>query len=229
MGRELDLNTGLQVNRNRYLHQQLGFWIIRDSLGNVDGASLYAAFFVPRGTDPDGLKVKECSCAEFVDKIFELFGNPLTIKPRNQTCNVEVRCSENCDNAPAHAGPKEGNTIPICISNNKGITEERDFWIVFEHEWQHAMDFCVTSSPEFLSCNACLHYEKRAHEVSCELSFDWATDWDRYDLCVACGVWASCSSKCDPRDIPAPKQPCNWGVLGTNIDPKIFPFPGATK
>ncbi|MBI1249343.1 hypothetical protein GC197_16050, partial [bacterium] len=32
-GRELDLNTRLQINRNRYLHLQLGCWITRDPIG----------------------------------------------------------------------------------------------------------------------------------------------------------------------------------------------------
>ncbi|MBI1248870.1 hypothetical protein GC197_13645 [bacterium] len=32
-GRELDLATGLQINRNRYLHLQLGCWITRDPIG----------------------------------------------------------------------------------------------------------------------------------------------------------------------------------------------------
>lgn len=32
-GRELDLHTGLQINRNRYLHLQLGRWLIRDPIG----------------------------------------------------------------------------------------------------------------------------------------------------------------------------------------------------
>ena len=32
-GRELDLESGLQINRNRYLHQQLGRWLTRDPIG----------------------------------------------------------------------------------------------------------------------------------------------------------------------------------------------------
>jgi RHS repeat-associated protein len=32
-GRELDLDTGLQINRRRYLHHQLGRWISRDPIG----------------------------------------------------------------------------------------------------------------------------------------------------------------------------------------------------
>jgi len=40
-GRELDLVTGFQVNRKRYLHLQLGCWITRDPLGYIDGFNLF--------------------------------------------------------------------------------------------------------------------------------------------------------------------------------------------
>ncbi|RCS48297.1 hypothetical protein DTL42_13510 [Bremerella cremea] len=40
-GRELDLTTGLQINRNRYLHLQLGCWVTRDPIGYSDGLNLY--------------------------------------------------------------------------------------------------------------------------------------------------------------------------------------------
>ena len=40
-GREIDLCTGLQLNRSRYLHMQLGCWITRDPIGYADGMSLY--------------------------------------------------------------------------------------------------------------------------------------------------------------------------------------------
>lgn len=54
-GRELDIATGLQLNRNRYLHLQLGVWASRDPLGYLDGASLYVPYFCPGSVDPDGL------------------------------------------------------------------------------------------------------------------------------------------------------------------------------
>lgn len=40
-GRELDLESGMQINRKRYLHLQLGEWMSRDSLGYTDGPNLY--------------------------------------------------------------------------------------------------------------------------------------------------------------------------------------------
>src|SRR5690606_1237021 len=41
-GRELDLKTGLQIARTRYLHILLGCWISRDPLGLIAGTNLYA-------------------------------------------------------------------------------------------------------------------------------------------------------------------------------------------
>src|SRR5690606_38588554 len=56
-GRELDLESGLQLNRHRYLHQQLGRWISRDATGYADGLNLFNYVrnnpenaFDPRGT-----------------------------------------------------------------------------------------------------------------------------------------------------------------------------------
>ena len=53
-GRREDLNTGLYYFRARYYSAQLGRFISRDPLGFVDGMSLYRAYFVPGGTDPEG-------------------------------------------------------------------------------------------------------------------------------------------------------------------------------
>ena len=58
-GRELDPETGLQLNRNRFYHQQLaGGWLSRDPIGYEGGINLYAAYFVPNGVDPLG---EECA------------------------------------------------------------------------------------------------------------------------------------------------------------------------
>ncbi len=59
-GRELDLTIGLQVNRNRYLHLQLGRWITRDPLGYADGMSLYFAHSMLSDTDPGGQRKVCC-------------------------------------------------------------------------------------------------------------------------------------------------------------------------
>jgi RHS repeat-associated protein len=40
-GREFDLESGLQINRHRYLHLQLGRWLSRDPMRYVDGSNLY--------------------------------------------------------------------------------------------------------------------------------------------------------------------------------------------
>src|SRR5690606_17815353 len=50
----LDLGTGLQIFRNRYLHQQLGCWITRDPLGYADGFNLYQGLMGLNRRDPFG-------------------------------------------------------------------------------------------------------------------------------------------------------------------------------
>ena len=62
-GRREDLETGLYYFRARYYSAQLGRFISRDPHGFVDGMSLYRAYFVPGGTDPQGhgvLQNAEC-------------------------------------------------------------------------------------------------------------------------------------------------------------------------
>jgi RHS repeat-associated protein len=54
-GRYQDRETGLWYFRMRYHSASLGRFIGRDPLGYVDGLSLYNAYFIPNGTDPDGL------------------------------------------------------------------------------------------------------------------------------------------------------------------------------
>lgn len=57
-GRELDLETGLQINRMRYLHLQLGRWLTRDPIG-YDGSKWnlyeYVSSQVTVEKDPSGL------------------------------------------------------------------------------------------------------------------------------------------------------------------------------
>ncbi len=52
--RELDTDTGLQYFRSRHYHSTLGRFMKRDTLGPVDGANLYHAYFVPNSVDPSG-------------------------------------------------------------------------------------------------------------------------------------------------------------------------------
>jgi RHS repeat-associated protein len=53
--RALDPETGLYYFRARYYSPVPGRFISRDPLAYVDGMNLYAAYFVPNGTDPTGL------------------------------------------------------------------------------------------------------------------------------------------------------------------------------
>jgi RHS repeat-associated protein len=55
-GRRLDDETGLYHYRARYYDSELGRFVSRDSLGYVDGLSLYRGYFVPNGLDPFGLR-----------------------------------------------------------------------------------------------------------------------------------------------------------------------------
>ncbi|MBL9162276.1 MAG: hypothetical protein JNL18_06070 [Planctomycetaceae bacterium] len=53
-GRELDLESELQMNRNRYLHLQLGRWVTRDPVGYLSGPNLYSAQSTTTKVDPHG-------------------------------------------------------------------------------------------------------------------------------------------------------------------------------
>jgi RHS repeat-associated protein len=57
-GRRRDAETGLQLNRNRYYHAQLGRWLTRDPIGYLGGSSLYGYVgeMPTRYTDYRGLK-----------------------------------------------------------------------------------------------------------------------------------------------------------------------------
>jgi RHS repeat-associated protein len=54
-GRYLDKETGLWYFRERYYSGSLGRFVSRDPIGYADGLSLYNAYFIPNGVDPDGL------------------------------------------------------------------------------------------------------------------------------------------------------------------------------
>ncbi len=54
--REFDKETGLDYFRARYYHSGVGRFVNRDPIGYPDGYNLYAGYFVPDGSDPDGLQ-----------------------------------------------------------------------------------------------------------------------------------------------------------------------------
>jgi RHS repeat-associated protein len=59
-GRERDVETGLQLNRNRWYHQQLGRWMSRDPIGYGGGTSNlyeYTSTDPLNYTDPLGLRI----------------------------------------------------------------------------------------------------------------------------------------------------------------------------
>jgi RHS repeat-associated protein len=77
-GRRLDLESGLMYFRARYYHAQLGRFISRDPLGFVDGMSLYRAYFVPTGTDPNGHQTVQDPRVPSIDEIAR---RPLCCRP----------------------------------------------------------------------------------------------------------------------------------------------------
>jgi len=86
-GRERDLETGFQLNRNRYYHQQLGRWLTRDPIGYVGSKwSLYQyAYSRPISTlDPIGTDCR----TTLVD----------------QVCNVSCTC---------HDGTTRRRAVPV--------------------------------------------------------------------------------------------------------------------
>ena len=64
-GRELDLESGLQLNRNRYLHMQLGRWMTRDPIryvGSQWNLYEYVQGHALTERDPSGLVQIRCTC-----------------------------------------------------------------------------------------------------------------------------------------------------------------------
>ncbi|HMO16361.1 MAG TPA: RHS repeat-associated core domain-containing protein, partial [Pirellulaceae bacterium] len=58
-GREWDNDTQLYHFRARWYSPHLGRFVSRDTLGYVDGMSLYAGYFAVRGRDPWGLQERD--------------------------------------------------------------------------------------------------------------------------------------------------------------------------
>jgi hypothetical protein len=203
----------------------IGRFCSKDPIGFQSGPSAYEASFVGKDVDPTGLL--KCKCDDFLDAIGELFGNPLSVEgpvekegqdPRR--CNVRVYCDGDCP-SPAYANPVDADgNIDICITT-RGVSDYEDFWVLFEHEWQHAKDFCVYTPKVYRNfCTRCVKLETAAHEVSCRLSFAEGTV--EYGDCVKCGVWKSCRKPCPTKRRPSG---CKWSAVGTpGIDPAIWPF-----
>jgi hypothetical protein len=101
------------------------------------------------------------------------------------------------------------------------LTAELD--VIFEHELQHARDFCEFPTLKMNRCGICMRFEKKAHEVNCGIVF--AKGSGAYKDCVACGVWTSCrlSGACTGADSQPRPEPCDWSTLGLQM-PGI-PFP----
>ncbi len=90
-GRERDVESGLQYNRNRYLHLQLGCWTQRDPIGFRSGdvnPYRYVKNAPANVTDPSGL---EAWCKQCPGCIAIITSNIRTCQSRN--CSVQNRPS----------------------------------------------------------------------------------------------------------------------------------------
>ena len=108
-GRELDLESMLQINRNRYLHQQLGRWLTRDPIG-YDGSDWSLYEYVESrpvdGSDPNGLLTREecrqaCQSLNWPDRRYE--------------------CYDNCDKRFPPSPPSTGLVEPLPVLPLPGV------------------------------------------------------------------------------------------------------------
>jgi hypothetical protein len=177
------------------------------------------------------------SCNEFVDDLPNS-GNPVRFAVKKKKgkgqkiCSVIVHCEDVCPpGAPEPGFPglarrtQRSTVIDICLSNK--ISTDQDFKVIYEHELQHARDFCLDPDIPLNSCDDCKEFEESAHEVSCALAFDKSNE--EYDNCVNCGVYASCvlfGKRCMPDDFDKDDTPSScksWKDIG--VDLPGFPFP----
>ena len=142
---------------------------------------------------------------------------------RGTTCHVMVTCDPKCPGLGYAGYPNKDGVISVCL--NPSMSRTLDYELVFNHEYQHAKDYCK-DPPENLPpgskiCKQCRKYETSAHSVNCGMLH--AIGSPEFQACVKCGVWASCKlSKACPKAKKNPK--CNsWADLGVP-DPGV-PFP----
>lgn len=130
-GRELDLATGLQLNRNRYLHSQLGQWITTDPLRFRSGSlNFYAYGGLSPATmrDPSGLVVANGCTAGKGQSVLSESGT-LTMTPRlwpriPRTMSYKICIVVSCQggNATLH-----GNGVTVAESSEIGMISSIDF------------------------------------------------------------------------------------------------------
>ena len=147
-GRRLDPESGLQLNRYRYYHQQLGRWVSRDPIG-YEGSEWslyeYVQSHVPVSIDPIGLKDSCVTC--FWRRPHEDYYNEMIVvdgervpKPRwvlSFTICVELDTS-NC--AEPECESCKGAAIPKIkfFATSRGEGHIREFRELVPLGWLHA-------------------------------------------------------------------------------------------
>ena len=131
-GRRRDPETGLQLNRNRFYHQQLGRWVTRDPIGFLAGMNLYeyAGSYVTMFVDPSGL--------------IGLVGAPKPIPfPEEQRPPYN----------PNSTGPHPGNTyrpLPDMPGFCCNVAEKNSYDNAKEYCKDNDVPFCELNKPEDL-------------------------------------------------------------------------------
>ena len=116
-GRELDPDTGLYYYRNRYYSAELGSFVSRDPLGEVDGPSLYLYMLnAPTvATDPSG---RSASLDEHCLPSMYAVCIALVKALRGNTCGaLEAFCSH----IGRHPGKFNKNWLKMCLSLHNAV------------------------------------------------------------------------------------------------------------
>ena len=149
----------------------------------------------------------KCSCRKFIE------GKKTEVDGRDgKRCGVKVYCDSSCPSGkPGEAlFPDVNGNIRICMTPQ---STEREYSMIFEHEMQHARDFCTTPPPPVKdwNCDICKKYESHAHAVNCGMLYP--DDDQKRKSCIECGTFISCAKYC-PGSKPSG---CSWEFLG--VDP----------
>jgi len=163
---------------------------------------------LPDPLPPLGDAEKKCSCREYIkDRDIDVDGET-DKKGKVKKCSVKPYCADRCPGGKpgfAHLPDNNGN-IRLCMTSQMS---EREYSLIFEHELQHARDFCKKKPPVKWDCKICETYESHAHEVNCGMLYP--DDKDKRDSCVKCATYISCAGYCAGSKKP---EGCTWELIG---------------
>lgn len=92
-GQRLDSTTSLFMFRHRILHTGIGGFLTRDPILYQDGPNMYAAWFVPNGIDPYGLRWQEVTIPGVCVKVKQFCGTDRVTPRRNgRWCRFRCHC-----------------------------------------------------------------------------------------------------------------------------------------